>query len=292
MAQQWYQYQITQGFKWSWTNQAGHSGIDLGMPVSTIITCPVSGIVVGNSYHAWGGQVDVKFTSGGKTLVVSFLHLSQIATDLKINGPVSVGTILGYSGGVNRGAHPTAPQYSTGPHLHFELTYGAIPPYTTYNPQRSSNAHHPLDPATMLANIRRNGLPAAGASALTSNGQELAYQTAATNADGSSSGSATPSEAAHQLLVQVPGFLGICEALDAAEQLQPYNPSDPNAPQGLTGAVAYPFYWSLRNVAAISFRLLIVGVGVLLVVGVLVAFLLSNRWTVEAAHTAASVALL
>lgn len=154
----WYQAGMTQGFKWTRANLAGHSGIDLGMPVGTVITSPVTGVVMGCTYHDWGGQVDVVCALDGRNYVFSFLHLAQIDSGLRPGLHIWGGTTLGLSGGVNAGPHPTLPAYSNGPHLHFEVSAGALGPYTSsYNPRRATSVNYPVDPSGFLAEIKAYG---------------------------------------------------------------------------------------------------------------------------------------
>ncbi|MBF6614701.1 MAG: peptidoglycan DD-metalloendopeptidase family protein [Chloroflexi bacterium] len=154
----WFQAATTQGFKWSTAAPLAHSGMDLGMPVGTPLTSPVAGVVIGAAYHTWGGQVDVRTSLGGQPRVLSYLHLSEVEPGLRLGQTLTAGARVGLSGGVNSGAHPTQPQFSTGPHLHFELTAGGVAPYTpAYNPRRPSATSYPLDPTDLLTQIRTTG---------------------------------------------------------------------------------------------------------------------------------------
>ncbi|MBF6614699.1 MAG: M23 family metallopeptidase [Chloroflexi bacterium] len=278
----WYAYRIYQGYRWDWTNQTAHSGVDMPMPVGTPLTAPVGGIIAGVGYHAWGGQVDIRANLGAQTTIVSFLHLSLIPGDLTLNQRVEPGRIIGWSGGVNSGAHPTAPRYSTGPHLHFELSYGDTPPYTTYNPRASTPAHHPLDPTAYISALAANGI--------TNQPQNLPLYTDSTG--GGTTLSTTTDEAnrnstpggsqAHRYLVEVPGFAGIVEAIDAAERVSDYDPG--NWPWEQT---IYPLKWVIQNFLTIVVRATIFLVGLLMLLALLVAVVAQNAWMREAAMCAA-----
>lgn len=281
----WFAYKITQGFKWTPKNPKGHSGIDIGCPLGTPVTAPVAGQIVGATCHKWGIQVDIKFTdSGGNVLVVSFLHLMQLAAGIQNGQVVQVGTLLGYTGGVSSGVPcPTERKFSSGAHLHFELTHGPIPPYTTYNPQRPTAESYPINPLAFLASIRASG--GAGATDPTgptpiSAGQfaDQAY-TLGLGGDAEDADPGAGATAA-ALLVEVPGFFGICAALDVAEQFTGYKP-----PTGITGAIQVPGYttkWVVKNFIAFVLRMTIWGIGAFLFVALIVAALNINKWLQEA----------
>lgn len=280
----WYLYPITQGFKWTPSNTVGHSGVDIGCPLGTPVTAPVTGQIVGASCHAWGIQVDIKFTSAsGETLVVSFLHLMQLAPGIAAGQVVQVGTVLGYTGGVSSGVPcPTARKYSTGAHLHLELTHGSIPPYTTYNPRSPDTSSYPMNPLAFLTSIKSS----MGTGDATATVTPLDFATQDANqglgANGVDPADQDPGsgQTAAALVVEVPGFFGLCLGMDVAEALLPYNP-----PTGLSGALEVPGYtvkWFVRNVAAIFIRLTLMTIGVFLLIALLAALIHVNEWLQQA----------
>lgn len=85
-----------------------HHGVDVALPVGTVLTAPADGEIVHKG----------KSASGGNTLIVKhaadlftvYYHLQKRAQG-RVGDKVKVGDVIAYSG--NTGA-------STGPHLHFE----------------------------------------------------------------------------------------------------------------------------------------------------------------------------
>lgn len=295
----WYLYSVSQGFKWSQRNTKGHSGIDLDCPLGTPVISPVSGQLVGASCKAWGIQVDIRFTSAGQTNVLSFLHLMKLAPGVKNGMVVQPGTLLGYTGGVSSGVPcPTGREYSTGAHLHVELTAGSIPPYTTYTPRNPTASSYPINPSTFLASLKQYGIFGAG-----ENGSP-AFYTAADYAAALDNGNANAvlgvsSDAidadvgagatASQLLSEIPGFFGICAALDAVEQFSPYS-----APTGLTGAIDTPGYtvkWLAKNTIAVIVRVTLMGIGVFILFALILGIVNVNKWLQEASGIAIPLAV-
>src|SRR5690242_496900 len=284
----WYQYDVIQGYKWSWDNINGHSGVDIGMPVGTPLTAPVGGVIVGADYHAWGGQVDIKFLSGGVTKIFTMIHLSQIASGIKLGMTVTAGKILGYSGGTNSGAHPTAPRYSNVAHTHVELTYGDIPPYTTYQPIHATPDHHPLDVTPLVNTIKAHGI-ANDESATTPPPAGVPGQGDPLFSMGNISALSvmrTTGQSAHQLLVEVPGFLGICLALDQAEHFSAYDPGF--NPLGVPG---YTVQWVVKNGLAFFLRAGLVIIGVFMILALVAAVVHLNQWLQEAGTLAVPLAI-
>ena len=155
----WYDYHITQGFKWTPEHTNWHSGIDLGVPWNTPVTAALSGRVVFAQCKPWGGQVDILTTwqdSSDRTphpYVVTVLHLHKIT--VATGDSVVAGQLLGYSGGDERGPCPTdMKKYSNGPHVHFELTLGTLGPYHGGPPYKFGRNSHTVNPAYLLAYIR------------------------------------------------------------------------------------------------------------------------------------------
>lgn len=118
-------YTITQEFghtRFSQTSggygDAGHDGIDIGVPQGTALRAGVSGTVefVGVK-GGYGGTVQIRTASGH---VIKMSHLSQF--NVRQGQKVSANDVIGLSGGGGGGAMAG---WSTGPHLHL----------TVYNPQ-------------------------------------------------------------------------------------------------------------------------------------------------------------
>lgn len=292
----WFRRKVTQGFKWSQRNTDAHSGIDITMPLGTPITSPVAGQVAGSSCHEWGIQVDVRFSANGQSLVWSALHLMQLAPGIKTGSVVQPGTLLGYSGGVSSGVPcPTARKFSDGPHLHMELTHGSIPPYTTYNPRRPTGSSYPLNPNAFLSSLQRaNGLgisdqAALGGVLLDATGSpvpilagDFAFGNVSLGLPGGDESDADPGAgaAASGMLAEIPGFFGICAALDVAEQFTPYKP-----PVGLTGALDTPGYtmkWAVKNSIAFFVRMTLWALGAFLLFAIFAAMVNINKWLQEA----------
>lgn len=300
----WWEAPVIQGYKWSFAAFWTHSGIDLGMPYGTTLTTPVNGKVIGAGCYPWGGQVDILTTlSDGSQYVLSFLHLSQIAGQLgmHIGEQISAGTTIGFSGGTRNGVCPTGAKYSTVAHLHFELTYGTTAPYSGagghYKPSDppflptsngANQSRHPVDPGKLLDEIKAgNGQAASGNSG---------------GAGGDNLSGNTPGQKSHSILTSVPGFLGICEALDAIEQFEAFDPSGSSSSKIGVGPVqvsvpnpldtfGYSVRWTGRNLLVIVVRLLIMVLGWALLLLLVWGLIAANRWVGEAGELAAAAAI-
>lgn len=152
----WYDYNISQGFKWTDHNKTAHSGIDLAVPWNTPVTAPLPGTVVFAQCRPWGGQVDVLVRWNGQNYVTTVLHLHSILVNQ--GQSVVAGQLLGYSGGDGRGPCPTQmPKYSNGPHVHFELTLGSVGPYHGGPPYKVTASSFTVDPGPMLQALKSGG---------------------------------------------------------------------------------------------------------------------------------------
>lgn len=150
----WYDYNITQGFKWTDTHKTWHSGIDIGAPWNTAVTAPLAGHVVFAQCKPWGGQVDVLVSYSSQPYVVTFLHLHSIMVNR--GQSVAAGQLLGYSGGDSRGPCPTQmPKYSDGPHIHFELTLGSVGPYHGGPPYKVTASSFTVDPTPLYRTLHQ-----------------------------------------------------------------------------------------------------------------------------------------
>lgn len=164
----WYDYHITQGFKWTDHHRNWHSGVDLGAPWHTPVTAAASGIVVFAECRPWGGQVDILTMRGGAAYVVTVLHLHSILVNK--NQHVAQGQLIGYSGGDGRGPCPTQmPKYSNGPHIHLELTLGSVGPYHGGPPYKVNATSFTVDPTPLLNALRTGGSEALPSGAFDSN---------------------------------------------------------------------------------------------------------------------------
>lgn len=185
----WYDYHITQGFKWTDHHRNWHSGVDLGAPWHTPVTAAASGIVVFAECRPWGGQVDILTMRGGAAYVVTVLHLHSMLVNK--NQHVAQGQLIGYSGGDGRGPCPTQmPKYSDGPHIHFELTLGSVGPYHGGPPYKVNANNFTVDPTPLLYALRTGGseaLPsgAAGATGAFDSSTLSALQAASSGGDSS-----------------------------------------------------------------------------------------------------------
>ena len=149
----WYQYGMSQTFKWTPSNRTAHSGVDLGVPWNTPVTAALSGTVIFAQCKPWGGQVDILGTWNGAAYVVTVLHLHQIL--IAQGSIVQQGQLLGYSGGDTRGPCPTQmPKYSNGPHVHLELTAGNLGPYHGAAPYKITASNYTVNPGPLLDALR------------------------------------------------------------------------------------------------------------------------------------------
>lgn len=271
----WFDTHITQAFKWGWLaptrggvgTEGGHSGIDLAEENGTPLTAAVDGTILHAHSHPWGGQVDILYSTFGQPFVLSYLHMSDIA--VQDGEHVSQGQYIGASGGAPYSRpYPTASRFSSGPHLHFELTKGDKAPYEDYSPWKPDASNYPLDPTDFWMAISKNGL--AGDESFLAGGKHGGLAVAGTHvATPNPSGSA---DWAHQALVEVPGFAGFALALDRAESLGPYSPN----PQGLDNlnplyGVNYGLTWVHDNGLGLVTRSALILVGLIVLVGVLIA---------------------
>ena len=152
---EWWQANITQGFKWTPKNTTAHSGVDFAMPTGTPLMSPTIGTIRDAQYEPWGYQVDeVTNIPGYGTVTESYLHMSSLAVHR--GDVVYPGKELGKSGS------PPDPKYGNGPHLHFEMTTGANSPYIDYSPHNPTDSQHPLDPMPFVNAVRAAGGAGAG----------------------------------------------------------------------------------------------------------------------------------
>ena len=117
---------VTSDFGWRIDKATGeikfHRGIDIGIPVGTVITSPVNGKVVYNTVqkgHA-GLYVTIRYmVAVDLFLDIYFMHLNTVDSSMSVGSTVRKGQRIGTSGGDPKD-QPNAGS-STGPHLHFEI---------------------------------------------------------------------------------------------------------------------------------------------------------------------------
>ena len=91
-----------------------HSGIDIGVPVGTTVVSVLPGTVRKTGYNSTSGYyVEVEHANGFRSL---YCHLSKIS--VSESETVHSGTVLAKSGESGK---------TTGPHLHFRLSYQKTP---------------------------------------------------------------------------------------------------------------------------------------------------------------------
>lgn len=140
----WYDAPVTQSF-----GQNGEQGIDLGTQFHTPLTDLLPGVVkrilcdVG-----WACEIDIAATYQGKPVTESYLHVD--VPEVQVGQQVTFGSEVGLSGGqLAGGAHPDSPQYSSGPHVEFDIFQGGA-------------WQNPTNPASFIDAVRSQGAAAAG----------------------------------------------------------------------------------------------------------------------------------
>src|SRR3974390_1595784 len=156
----WYDYDVTRPFLWTWQQIINHSGTDYGAPCGTPVTSLSPGRVVHSATHPWGGQIDVLLddttpydTAHKKFYVLSYLHTQQ--QYVQEGQTVSRGDVLGQSG-----QPPPGAGFGSGCHVHFEVTEGQLSPYTSqYWPSRNPNPNqsYPLASSKFVNWVKQTG---------------------------------------------------------------------------------------------------------------------------------------
>jgi murein DD-endopeptidase MepM/ murein hydrolase activator NlpD len=116
---------VTQGQALADTTKDDHPGIDIAVPVGSLVRAAGGGTVLQTGEHeAYGRFVLIEHPEGYQSM---YGHLSRI---LAIQGtPVRAGTVIGRSGDTGR---------SSAPHLHFEIRHNGVS----------------IDPGTMVKETR------------------------------------------------------------------------------------------------------------------------------------------
>ena len=102
MGKAWYEYPIVVPFGAAGfdTNLGGPHDIDLGCPPNLPITALLSGNVSSIDSPLWGMQVGVKLDAPIQGIsYCSYLHLSGVNPQLRINSVVHPGDLIGWCGG-------------------------------------------------------------------------------------------------------------------------------------------------------------------------------------------------
>ena len=206
----WISYPITNGYSTTQIPGNGdspHYAVDIATPYHTAIQALVSGVVKIADYQAWGGQVFIANDAGGPQWYV--YHLDQIS--VSVGQHVNLGDIIGLSGGQNGyGSHPTLPQWSTGPHTHTGW-------FTKYlNTPIGSRPYGP-DITPYITRLQ--------------NGDIVVGANPTAGPVGGNVG--TIFDQLHQTLIDNPGFYGIAQTIDEAEQFTGFV----NVSTGLTDVV-------------------------------------------------------
>lgn len=89
----------------------GHAGVDFKAPNGAPITMPFAGVVKRTNFNQRvnGRCVEIEDTKGRRFL---FLHLSELAPEMRPGARVARGQLVGFSGNTGR---------STAPHLHYQI---------------------------------------------------------------------------------------------------------------------------------------------------------------------------
>jgi len=124
----WWSDLITQGF-----NPPVEPGIDVGTPFHTPITALAPGTVLSETFGGFGQRIDIQAVSG---VTEYYQHMDTIDPAVKVGSHVSVGELLGLSGGqLQGGSSPNSPANSSGPHVEFGIL---------------SSSGQPIDPTAVL----------------------------------------------------------------------------------------------------------------------------------------------
>lgn len=106
-----------------------HPAIDFDAPMGTPITATADGKINYMAYETGYGNV-VRINHAGNVMTL-YAHMRNFANGLHAGSPVKKGEVIGYVG---------MSGYATGPHVHYELHFGAKPvnPLTTQLPSAAA----------------------------------------------------------------------------------------------------------------------------------------------------------
>lgn len=265
-------------------------GTDLETPPDTPMTAILPGTVTDVGYYPWGGQITwhLDNPSDAHNFRSEYIiHLDAINPAIRVGTHLAAGDFLGFSGGENSPAqvqagkplppgyshHLSSSQYSTGWHEEIGLYAGS---QFGYGPAWNSPPDPAENPDFLISYAQAMNLPSGDAlspmgttDTLTSPFSFSSNTTTAANAD------PLPVQV-HNLLVQNPGFSGIVQAIDKAEQFPGLYNGFQNASWSLDigsdigNAVqdtVSTVWWSVAdNILPLAVRSMIIVIGVLLVV--------------------------
>lgn len=226
------------------------------VPSNVPITSIVSGTVTDVSWgKSWSGSVTIKLNRPPNNFAqyAAYNFLTKIY--VTPGQPVSVGTLIGYAG--------------QNVCLAFGLT-NSTPWGTGYY---GATADPRLDPRPYIQNARNGKFDNGGSSGIFSN---LAF-TGVGNTFNSVSATA------HQTLNNIPGFVGLVEALDIVEQFQPFQlPNNAGILGDIPGigdiiktmelpadAMQALLTFVVANTAAALFRAMIIGLGIVIFIALI-----------------------
>jgi len=203
----WYKFPVTHGYITKYQGagtDTPHYAEDFGAPQDTPFFFLESGTIQKADYQAWGGEIFLKPDSGGPEEYV--YHLDEV--DVQQGQHVAAGQQVGLSGGqTSGGKHPTSPQYSTGPHIHFGE-------FTEYVNSPNGEIPYGPNPGALVAQAQDKGINLLGG---------IGSFNAQGNGGASGGGTTVNAPAplgpqVNAILSEFPGFAGIALALDKAEQ--------------------------------------------------------------------------
>src|SRR5712691_9711751 len=180
MVKQWYEYDLGLHFKEGDPGISGEHGQDFNTPLFTPITAPLSGKISGiqtgcHFCQAVTWELDTAH-NGVKHMYA--IHLAAIAPGIQLQPHISVGTVIGYSGGATQGSLagdladtpfqlPAGlsnflddPDSSGGAHVEVGFTHNDN--YGTgagFKPHSDFLLQHPeLDPTEFFEQLRKEGI--------------------------------------------------------------------------------------------------------------------------------------
>lgn len=289
----WYDYQNLSNYGEIERKSYEH-GTDLETPPDTPMTAILPGTVTDVGYYPWGGQVTWKLDNPSEAHNFGYeyiIHLDAINPAIRVGTHLNSGDFLGFSGGANSQAqlqagkplppgyshHLTDPAYSTGWHEEIGLYAG---PQFGYGPEWSNPPDPAENPDFLISYAQLNNIPSGDALSPQPGGNTPTNLTTGGPGEGSGdfgNGSSDPLPVqVHNLLVQNPGFSGIVQAIDKAEQFPGVYNGFSNASWSLdVGSdigtaiqdTVSTVWWTLAdNLLPLVVRTMIIAVGVLLVV--------------------------
>jgi murein DD-endopeptidase MepM/ murein hydrolase activator NlpD len=134
----------------------GHKGVDFKTPVGTPVKATFDGVVARKNWHFRGNGNSIEvIESGGLKRHAIFLHLSEVAPEVRPGERVTLGQVIGKSG--NTG-------HSFAPHLHYQLMSSSGEVLDPFASQKTARRKLPaeLEPGFAAEVKRLDGLLDAG----------------------------------------------------------------------------------------------------------------------------------